>query len=173
MPCDFVVKNDSKMRSMSVAAIPVPESSTDNSTPSEPWIAVFIVNIRARPDTESIASAAFLTKFRMTCCNWPLWPSTKWERSGQPGLDKNSLRLQIPLHKPKNIVNDTIEVDSRSYLAVFFEHCPNASDHLTSTITSTDDILHGVTRFIEIRRLFTQAIVGQPLHSLPWSPAVV
>src|SRR5271163_4088381 len=25
----------------------------------------------------SIASAAFLTRFKITCCSWPLWPSTR------------------------------------------------------------------------------------------------
>ena len=39
-------------------------------------------------------------------------------------------------------------------LAVFLEHCLNAADHLTSTVAGTDDILHGVTRFTEIRYLF-------------------
>jgi hypothetical protein len=48
MPCDFVVKNDSNMRSTSFGAIPVPESSTDKSTPSASRIAVLILNTRVR-----------------------------------------------------------------------------------------------------------------------------
>ena len=71
-------------------------------------------------------------------------------------IGQESLASAAPLSQPKKTLNDIIEVERRFYLAVFLEHCLNASDHLTCTVAGTDDIIHGVTRFIEIGRLFRE-----------------
>jgi len=52
MPCDFVVKNDSKMRPASFASIPVPESSIATRTPSGPSGRDSTLRTRGRSDTE-------------------------------------------------------------------------------------------------------------------------
>jgi hypothetical protein len=56
MPCDLVVKKASKIRSVWLRSIPVPESSTATLTSLEASSSDLIVKRRSRSDTEFIAS---------------------------------------------------------------------------------------------------------------------
>ena len=90
IPSDFVVKNVSKIRSISSGAIPDPESSTATRTPLSPWFSDRTRSTRARSETETMASIAFMIRFRMTCRNWIRSARTRGRSSA------SSARLDTP-----------------------------------------------------------------------------
>ena len=69
IPPDFVVKNGWKILSATVGAIPGPVSAMVVSPWSAGSISVLNRSSPSRPADEPIASAAFMIKFRTTCCN--------------------------------------------------------------------------------------------------------
>jgi hypothetical protein len=81
-PLDLVVKNASKIRSVTPGSIPVPESFTETRTPPSCSGLVLISNLRGPPCLATIASMPFIIKLRTTCCSWTRSAITL----GRPGL---------------------------------------------------------------------------------------
>src|SRR6516164_4062305 len=83
MPRVLVVNIGLKIRLRLAISIPFPVSAIETCTPLCSVVSDFMD--RTRGSAESIDSMAFITRFKITCCNWTSLPTTGGiGRSGLP-----------------------------------------------------------------------------------------
>src|SRR5438128_2128661 len=90
IPPGLVVKNASNRRGIWSGSNPTPASCTATRTESDEYSCDRIISSRGRSLTPSLASMPFISRLRMTCCNWTLSPSI----GGSAGA--SSVRSETP-----------------------------------------------------------------------------
>ena len=100
------------MRSGPASGSPGPESLNATSTVSASALLVLIDNFRDPSPTSLIASMAFMTKLRITCCNWTRSPKMSGSRFGQPRLGQNAVLRHLAAGQSDDLQDCFVDVDA-------------------------------------------------------------
>ena len=111
IPCVFVVKKASKIRSKWFGSIPVPESSTVILTLSMPIRVDLIVKRRSRSVIELMASTAFMMKVEKNLLQ--RHPLANYIRKllGQLALQQYLMTFSLSVHQSEYLANERVHVD--------------------------------------------------------------
>jgi hypothetical protein len=137
------------MRSTSSGATPVPVSFTDTITPPEAWISDVTPSARApvggRHRFDRIRGQ--VQKHLLELYAIPVHP---WQRIGELDLNRNPVPLQLVADRGENTPNDLVDVERGSRPDVLLEHCANAGDDGSCTMTIGRDVGERSLRLLEI-----------------------
>ena len=107
----------------------------------------------SRRSPPAMASHAFMTRLRSTCCSWMRSPSTGG-RSGASSAASAMSRFNRSLRVTRSDVADHVAQSSRRVLHfALLQQRPQAPDHFAGALVVLDDVGQDLAHFVEVGRL--------------------
>ena len=111
-----------------------------------------IRSTRARSFTGRMASAAFLIKFMMTCCNSIRSQNTCGSEFGQLGPDHDAMAVQFCMLHREDFTDEIVDVEKLFLQGIALKQCPQACNHVAGATPIAFDMLHRCSRFGQVWR---------------------
>src|SRR5215510_9158581 len=110
---------------------------------------------RERPETDDMASSAFMMRFRITCCSWMRSPNIAGSACASSVRAVTWWR-SISRSTTRSIIDDLVEIEADLLRFRPFGESAQPSHDFAGAVAVADHGLHGLTRLPQVGRLLAE-----------------